>query len=205
MDINIGSDALIGADWEIEDPVCRDLDSDRKVVTTRRAICRVAFVAAETASRFEREGIDYDPMAWMMAPRSLFDGSAPLDACLDRQSFLRAAILHGLSLGLDALPSDIDPLIDDDDDDIGDFDMDPIEEAFAQSALQSHRGRMSRTGAGPVDLMVPRHRTPVYRKPARAGLGGPLVPETADRLQRHGAAGGRTRAKARAEVREAQP
>lgn len=148
----------------VEDPAGYDEPSDPVVVTTRRGISRIAFVAAEVAARFQREGIEYDPVAWMMASRRLFDGSAALDACLERQSFLRAAILHGLSKGLDALPEQIDPLIEDDDDD--ELETDYIEEAFAQSCSPGHRGRMGVIGGDGVSLSVPHYRAPA-RFPAR--------------------------------------
>lgn len=103
--------------YDIEDPLGMDEAGDLVVTTTRRAISRIAFVAAETASRFERESIEHDPMAWLFAPRRLFDGQAAIDACLERTDFQRAILLHGLSIGLDADPEEIDDLLDDDDDD----------------------------------------------------------------------------------------
>ncbi|RSV41105.1 hypothetical protein CA234_09850 [Sphingomonas sp. ABOLE] len=54
--------------------------------------------------RFEREDIDLDPMEWMTKPLGLFGGKAPIEACLERDAFLQALMLHGLSLGLDACP-----------------------------------------------------------------------------------------------------
>lgn len=95
----------------VEDPLAPDARGDVVVVTTRRALCRVASVAAEVGSRFQREGIDADAVAWMLAPRSLFGGAAALDACLGRDAFARATLLHGLSLGLDAAPDEIDALV----------------------------------------------------------------------------------------------
>lgn len=94
----------------IEDPLGHDADTDVVVATTRRGLCRVAFVAAETAVRFQREELKQDPVAWMLAPRRLFDGGAALDACLEREPFRRAVLLHALSLGMDAAPEDIDAL-----------------------------------------------------------------------------------------------
>ena len=92
------------------DPLDDDVSSDEEVVTTRRAISRVALVATETAARFQREGVLHDPMTWMLSPRVLFAGASALDACLDRESCLRGVLLHGLSLGLDADPAAIDEL-----------------------------------------------------------------------------------------------
>lgn len=97
------------------DPLDDDTAADELVLTTRRAICRVALVATETASRFEREGIGHDPMTWMLAPRALFGGRVAIDACLARDACLRGVLLHGLSLGLDADPDGIDALGGDDD------------------------------------------------------------------------------------------
>lgn len=93
-----------------DDPLDRDAHGDELIVTTRRSLLRVALVATETATRFERERIEVDPMAWMLAPRRLFDGRSALDGCLGRDECLRAILLHGLSLGLDADPDEIDAL-----------------------------------------------------------------------------------------------
>lgn len=113
--------------FDVEDPLGHDRHDDVVVTTTRRAISRVAYVAAETASRFEREAVGSDPVAWLFAPRRIFDGEAAIDACMRRDAFQRAILLHGLSLGLDANPEEIDSLLDDDDDgdDDGDF-LDPL-------------------------------------------------------------------------------
>lgn len=98
------------------DPLDDDSADDAVVVTTRRAICRVALVAAETAGRFQRDAVPHDPMSWMLAPRSLFGGSPAIEACLDRDACLRGVLLHGLSLGLDADPAAIDALADEEGD-----------------------------------------------------------------------------------------
>jgi hypothetical protein len=47
-------------------------------------------------------------MAWMLSPRQMFDGRSALEACADRDHFVRAIVLHGLSLGVDADPSVFD-------------------------------------------------------------------------------------------------
>ena len=67
----------------VMDPLDADDPADEAVVTTRRAICRVALVATEVGGRFQREAIDHDPMSWMLSPRRLFGGSSALDACLE--------------------------------------------------------------------------------------------------------------------------
>lgn len=99
-----------------EDPLDEDAADDTAVATTRRGLCRLALTAAETGARFEREGIEHDPGAWLLAPRMLFNGHAAIDACLSRENYVRATVLHGLSLGLDADPRDIDDLVGDDED-----------------------------------------------------------------------------------------
>lgn len=109
--------ALQGVPFLYEDPLDEDTPDDRAVSTTRRGLCRLAVTAAETGARFERERIGHDPAAWLLAPRVLFGGRAALDACLSREHYVRATLLHGLGLGLDADPSDVDDLLSDDDDD----------------------------------------------------------------------------------------
>ena len=103
-----------------EDPLDPDATDDADVITTRRGLTRLALIAAETGARFQREGEDLDPMAWMLAPRRLFGGSTAIDACLAREDFMRALLLHGLSLGLDADPEQIDAHLWDTPPDLGD-------------------------------------------------------------------------------------
>ena len=93
------------------DPLSPDAACDRRVDISERGLCRLALVAAETAARFQRDGVTHDPMAWMMAPRNLFGGRPALEACTSLPEFRRALVLHGLSLGLDADPMSIDALI----------------------------------------------------------------------------------------------
>jgi hypothetical protein len=123
-----------------EDPLDQDSHDDALLVTTRRGLLRVALVAAETASRFVREAEDVDPMAWMLAPRRLFAGRAAIDACLDRDECLRGILLHGLSIGLDADPDEIDALGGDDDQDRID-DLDEIEDQSDTSDLAERAKR----------------------------------------------------------------
>jgi hypothetical protein len=94
--------------FTFDDPLDLDLPEDEEVITTRRALCRVATVAAEAGARFQREASPVDPMAWMLSPRQMFDGRSALEACVDRDHFVRAVVLHGLSLGVDADPSVFD-------------------------------------------------------------------------------------------------
>lgn len=97
-----------------QEPLDDDEPDDLVVTTSRRGLTRLALVAAETGARFVREAISYDAMAWLLAPRELFQGAAPLDACLEQEHCLRAIVLHSLSVGLDSLPSEIDALLCDD-------------------------------------------------------------------------------------------
>ena len=145
----------------VEDPMGHDEEDDLIISTTRRAITRVALVAAETASRFARENINYDPMAWMMCPRRIFAGSAAIDACLELDSFVRATMLHGLSLGLDAEPEDIDSLlIDDDFHGEGGAEMTA---AFDYPSGPGSYGREVAIGCDGTRLLVPYRPTPVKR------------------------------------------
>lgn len=97
----------------VADPLETDLDTDRPVVTSLRRIARVATLAAEVGTRFAREGIDHDPVAWLMSPRRLFRGKTAIVACQNRKDFLRGLLLHGLSVGLDAEPAVLDVLVTD--------------------------------------------------------------------------------------------
>jgi hypothetical protein len=110
IDSDTGAIGEFSRGW-FEDPLDADQAADAEVRTTRRGLTRVALIAAETGARFQREGADTDPMAWMLAPRRLFGGTAAIEACLDRDHFMRGLILHGLSLGLDLDPADIDELM----------------------------------------------------------------------------------------------
>lgn len=94
-----------------DDPLDADEVTDIPLVTTERALTRLALVAAETGARFQREALGHDPVAWMLAPRRLFDGEPPLRAVLRRDQCMRAVLLHGLSLGMDAEPATIDALL----------------------------------------------------------------------------------------------
>jgi len=96
------------------DPLGADSIEDLPVVTSQRRLRRLAIVAAETGARFEREGIAHDPVAWLAAPRQLFHGGSAIDACQDREGFMRATLLHGLGLGLDADADEMDELLADD-------------------------------------------------------------------------------------------
>lgn len=97
----------------ILDPLDADRPDDEIVVTTRRAMTRIALVAVETAGRFEREGIKHDPMSWMLAPRRLFGGSTAIEACQQLEHCRRSILVHGLGLGLDVAPDAIDALVED--------------------------------------------------------------------------------------------
>jgi hypothetical protein len=97
-----------------DDPLDEDCSRDLLVSTSRRGLCRLTLLAAEVGARFARHDAQLDPMAWLLAPRDLFEGRAAIDACLERTHFLRALLLHGLEMGLDADPGEIDDLLRDD-------------------------------------------------------------------------------------------
>lgn len=99
--------------WNI-DPMEADTPSDEVVVTTRRRLLRLSIAATDVGARFEREGIPHDAAAWMLAPRSAFDDRTPIEACQELQGFNRNVLLHGLGLGLDADPHQLDDLLSDD-------------------------------------------------------------------------------------------
>ena len=141
------------------DPLDFDDADDEVVVTTKRGLVRLALVAADTAARFEREAIGHDPVAWMIAPRALFDGRTAIDACLAREDCLRAVLLHGLALGLDADPMTLDALMDDEDHDEGEHhldDADPSEETRVAGAEDSRDD---------VEYAVDRRRKPQRERP----------------------------------------
>lgn len=93
------------------DPLDEDSVADLQIALSHRQLGRLLFIAAETGARFQREEVSYDPMAWMFSPRDLFNGSPAVDACQQREPFVRAMILHGLSLGFDAEPDELDALL----------------------------------------------------------------------------------------------
>ncbi len=107
------------------DPLDEDLAEDECIVLTHRRLVRLALVACETGARFERDGVRHDPMAWMLAPRRLFDGRTAIEACLQLDGCNRAIVLHGLALGLDADADEIDDLLADEPRDI-DADVDGL-------------------------------------------------------------------------------
>jgi hypothetical protein len=97
--------------FDMPDPLDPDSCRDLPIVVTRRRLVRLALVAAETGARFQREGLDYDPVAWMLAPREMFDGVDGIEGALGLSGCLRAILLHGLGMGLDADPALIDELL----------------------------------------------------------------------------------------------
>ena len=98
------------------DPLDDDQPDDPIAVLSHRQLGRLVFVAAETGARFAREGSPHDPAAWMAAPRRLFGGSNAITACADRDMFVRAVVLHGVSPAYDMAPEDMDLLLEHSDD-----------------------------------------------------------------------------------------
>lgn len=101
------------------DPLDPDAFADLPMTTSPRRMMRLAIAAADAATRFAREGLEVDPVAWMLAPRTVFEGLNAMDACQDLKHFKRSIVLHALGLGLDADPDAIDALLDD-----GEYDQD---------------------------------------------------------------------------------
>lgn len=97
--------------FDMPDPLDPDSGQDLPLLVTRRRLIRLTLVAAETGARFQREGLDQDPVAWMLAPRELFGGRDGIEAALRLDGCLRAILLHGLSIGLDADPAVVDDLL----------------------------------------------------------------------------------------------
>lgn len=101
------------------EPLDDDQPSDVVITISHRQLSRLILIAAETGCRFEREGSTVDPLAWLYSPRELFHGLPAVQACQERLPFLRAVVLHSLSIGLDVNPDEIDDLLNDDDKDRG--------------------------------------------------------------------------------------
>lgn len=74
-------------------------------------VLRIVLVAIEAGARFQREGVDLDPLAWMITPRRMFGGLPPIEACVTSDACSRAILVHGLGLGLDLDPEAIDLLM----------------------------------------------------------------------------------------------
>lgn len=104
----------------LPDPLGEDRADDPRRHLSDREIARVVFLAAETGHRFAREGRDADPAAWMFAPRRVFDGEAPVEACASRHGFVAAMVLHAVWPDLDVDPAVIGHLLDVDGEDEGD-------------------------------------------------------------------------------------
>ena len=99
-----------------QDPVNWALDpledeSGGILAVHRVALVRIACVAAETGARMQRDGLAEDPVSWMVSPLELFEGRAPIEACMERSACSKAILLHGLGLGLDADPAVMDRLL----------------------------------------------------------------------------------------------
>lgn len=80
------------------DPLSEDQQGDSYTLLNSRQLLRLIYVAAETGARSAREGAEFDPVAWLFQPRSLFDGANALTACRELAHFTNALICHGLHL-----------------------------------------------------------------------------------------------------------
>ena len=95
-------------DWAL-DPL--EDESGGMMAVRRVALVRIACVAAETGARMQRDGLAADPVGWMVSPLDLFEGRAPIEACMEKDACSKAILLHGLGLGLDADPDAMDQLL----------------------------------------------------------------------------------------------
>lgn len=93
------------------DPLIDDRPADERVALSMRQVCRLATIATETGARFARDRLREDALAWLYTPRALFSGRCAVEACLETRAFRHALVLHGLSLGLDAVADDLDDLL----------------------------------------------------------------------------------------------
>ena len=80
-----------------QDPVNWALDpledeSGGILAVHRVALVRIACVAAETGARMQRDGLAEDPVGWMVSPLELFEGRAPIEACMERSACSKASI-----------------------------------------------------------------------------------------------------------------
>lgn len=94
------------------EPLEDDRPEDTIRVLSQRQLNRLIFVAAESGARLGREDSSADPAAWMFAPRDLFGGTSAMEACRERDPFVRAMVLHRTGVALDLDPRELDELID---------------------------------------------------------------------------------------------
>ncbi len=97
------------------DPLDPDQPDDKLVFVTQRGLVRLALTAAEAGGRFARDGLNVDPMSWMLSPLRVFEGRTAMEACLEHKHCLRSVLMHGLSLGVDVDPLALDDLLADND------------------------------------------------------------------------------------------
>lgn len=86
-------------------------DAFSQAIIADRRLWRVLQVATITTHRFAVEKIAEDPLQWMMTPKRLFSGRRPAEACCEADEYARAILFHGLSIGIDADPNDLDRLL----------------------------------------------------------------------------------------------
>ncbi len=109
--LNSKHDRDVAGRWML-DPLDHS-DGDERITLTLRQVVRIALVATEVGARFQRDGISTDPMAWMLAPRRVFAGLPPVEACVSQQNCARAVLIHGLGLDLNISPAALDALMED--------------------------------------------------------------------------------------------
>lgn len=99
---------VVGTAWLL-DPLADETGT--RLDLHQIAIVRIACVAAETGSRMQRDGLGTDPLRWMATPNELFEGRAPIEACMERDGCAKAILLHGLGLPLDTQPAVIESIL----------------------------------------------------------------------------------------------
>jgi hypothetical protein len=86
------------------DPLAIERSPRSRLMQERVGLTRLMYVSAETSVRFQRDGLDLEPLIWLTEPHRLFDGKAAIEACTSEEGARRALALHGLGIGLDADP-----------------------------------------------------------------------------------------------------
>lgn len=91
------------------DPFGHDVSSDPPVVTTERRLRRLAAVACGVGHRLSQQD-EGDAYERMLERHASFGGERALDACQNREAFLRANVLNALALDFDIDPEEVDAL-----------------------------------------------------------------------------------------------
>jgi hypothetical protein len=82
-----------------------------QVSLSRVAVVRIVCVAAETGARMQRDGLPADPLQWMITPLAMFHRRPPIEACIYKEAFSKAILLHGLGLDLNIQPEALQQIL----------------------------------------------------------------------------------------------